>query len=160
MWAPDFYVVTYTGDKESRSVIRENEFSFEDNAIRSGKKVFRMKVSAPHPRGGPQRGSGSVAGAAGALRSGGGPSAPLEACGQQRASLQAELPASCGCCHKAPQVGWLTTDLVSPGSGGLESGVEVSAGPRASEGTRGGSFLPPLASGGCWRSSAHSLAHN
>lgn len=46
MWAPDFYVVTYTGDKESRSVIRENEFSFEDNAIRGGKKVFRMKVSA------------------------------------------------------------------------------------------------------------------
>ncbi|KAG8505555.1 Chromodomain-helicase-DNA-binding protein 5 [Galemys pyrenaicus] len=43
MWAPDFYVVTYTGDKESRSVIRENEFSFEDNAVRSGKKVFRMK---------------------------------------------------------------------------------------------------------------------
>ncbi|KAM7323866.1 hypothetical protein ACRRTK_016171 [Alexandromys fortis] len=43
MWAPDFYVVTYTGDKESRSVIRENEFSFEDNAIRGGKKVFRMK---------------------------------------------------------------------------------------------------------------------
>uniref|UniRef100_A0A8C8BLB8 Chromodomain helicase DNA binding protein 5 n=1 Tax=Otus sunia TaxID=257818 RepID=A0A8C8BLB8_9STRI len=46
MWAPDFYVVTYTGDKESRSVIRENEFSFEDNAIRSGKKVFRMKKEA------------------------------------------------------------------------------------------------------------------
>lgn len=49
MWAPDFYVVTYTGDKESRSVIRENEFSFEDNAIRSGKKVFRMKVTALSP---------------------------------------------------------------------------------------------------------------
>uniref|UniRef100_A0A8D0BJY0 Chromodomain helicase DNA binding protein 5 n=1 Tax=Salvator merianae TaxID=96440 RepID=A0A8D0BJY0_SALMN len=46
MWAPDFYVVTYTGDKESRSVIRENEFSFEDNAIRSGKKVFRLKKEA------------------------------------------------------------------------------------------------------------------
>ncbi|XP_074017589.1 chromodomain-helicase-DNA-binding protein 5 [Numenius arquata] len=46
MWAPDFYVVTYTGDKESRSVIRDNEFSFEDNAIRSGKKVFRMKKEA------------------------------------------------------------------------------------------------------------------
>uniref|UniRef100_A0A670J335 Chromodomain helicase DNA binding protein 5 n=1 Tax=Podarcis muralis TaxID=64176 RepID=A0A670J335_PODMU len=46
MWAPEFYVVTYTGDKESRSVIRENEFSFEDNAIRSGKKVFRMKKEA------------------------------------------------------------------------------------------------------------------
>lgn len=50
MWAPDFYVVTYTGDKESRSVIRENEFSFEDNAIRGGKKVFRMKVSAVFTR--------------------------------------------------------------------------------------------------------------
>nr|XP_033778251.1 chromodomain-helicase-DNA-binding protein 5 isoform X9 [Geotrypetes seraphini] len=46
MWAPDFYVVTYTGDKESRAIIRENEFSFEDNAIRSGKKVFRMKKEA------------------------------------------------------------------------------------------------------------------
>ncbi|KAM4651215.1 chromodomain-helicase-DNA-binding protein 5 [Discoglossus pictus] len=46
MWAPEFYVVTYTGDKDSRAVIRENEFSFEDNAIRSGKKVFRMKKEA------------------------------------------------------------------------------------------------------------------
>ncbi|XP_069466381.1 chromodomain-helicase-DNA-binding protein 5 isoform X3 [Ambystoma mexicanum] len=46
MWAPEFYVVTYTGDKESRAVIRENEFSFEDNAIKSGKKVFRMKKEA------------------------------------------------------------------------------------------------------------------
>ena len=54
MWAPDFYVVTYTGDKESRSVIRENEFSFEDNAIRGGKKVFRMKVSVHIPRPMPQ----------------------------------------------------------------------------------------------------------
>uniref|UniRef100_A0A673BDR7 Helicase ATP-binding domain-containing protein n=1 Tax=Sphaeramia orbicularis TaxID=375764 RepID=A0A673BDR7_9TELE len=25
MWAPDFYVVTYTGDKDSRAIIRENE---------------------------------------------------------------------------------------------------------------------------------------
>nr|XP_008121362.1 PREDICTED: chromodomain-helicase-DNA-binding protein 5 isoform X2 [Anolis carolinensis] len=46
MWAPEFYVVTYTGDKESRAVIRENEFSFEDNAIRGGKKVFRIKKEA------------------------------------------------------------------------------------------------------------------
>ncbi|KAG9482006.1 hypothetical protein GDO78_010958, partial [Eleutherodactylus coqui] len=46
MWAPEFYVVTYTGDKDSRAVIRENEFSFEDNAIKSGKKVFRMKKEA------------------------------------------------------------------------------------------------------------------
>ncbi|XP_063173770.1 chromodomain-helicase-DNA-binding protein 5 [Candoia aspera] len=46
MWAPDFYVVTYTGDKESRSMIRENEFSFEDSSVRTGKKVFRMKKEA------------------------------------------------------------------------------------------------------------------
>uniref|UniRef100_A0A673LEC9 Chromodomain-helicase-DNA-binding protein 5-like n=1 Tax=Sinocyclocheilus rhinocerous TaxID=307959 RepID=A0A673LEC9_9TELE len=42
MWAPDFYVVTYTGDKESRAVIRENEFTFEE--VKLGRKVFRMKV--------------------------------------------------------------------------------------------------------------------
>lgn len=28
-WAPDMYVVTYTGDKEARAVIRKHEFSFE-----------------------------------------------------------------------------------------------------------------------------------
>jgi SNF2 family DNA or RNA helicase len=28
-WAPDLYVVTYTGDKEARSIIRKHEFSFE-----------------------------------------------------------------------------------------------------------------------------------
>ena len=39
------YVVTYVGDKDSRAVIRENEFTFEDNAIRGGKKASRMKVS-------------------------------------------------------------------------------------------------------------------
>lgn len=44
MWAPDMYVVTYVGDKDSRAVIRENEFSFEDNAVRGGKKASRMKV--------------------------------------------------------------------------------------------------------------------
>uniref|UniRef100_A0A8C8A1R8 Chromodomain helicase DNA binding protein 4a n=1 Tax=Oryzias sinensis TaxID=183150 RepID=A0A8C8A1R8_9TELE len=44
MWAPDMYVVTYIGDKDSRAVIRENEFSFEDNAIRGGKRASRMKV--------------------------------------------------------------------------------------------------------------------
>lgn len=46
MWAPDMYVVTYVGDKDSRAVIRENEFSFEDNAIRGGKKASRMKVGS------------------------------------------------------------------------------------------------------------------
>ncbi|KAG8431523.1 hypothetical protein GDO86_018422 [Hymenochirus boettgeri] len=44
MWAPDFYVVTYTGDKDSRSVIRENEFSYQDNAMKGGKKAFKMKA--------------------------------------------------------------------------------------------------------------------
>ncbi|XP_063041546.1 chromodomain-helicase-DNA-binding protein 4a isoform X2 [Engraulis encrasicolus] len=43
LWAPDMYVVTYVGDKDSRAVIRENEFTFEDNAIRGGKKASRMK---------------------------------------------------------------------------------------------------------------------
>ncbi|XP_041946627.1 chromodomain-helicase-DNA-binding protein 5 isoform X2 [Alosa sapidissima] len=47
MWAPDFYVVTYTGDKDSRAVIRENEFTFEDTAVKSGRKVFRMKKDTP-----------------------------------------------------------------------------------------------------------------
>uniref|UniRef100_A0A8C9TKM4 Chromodomain helicase DNA binding protein 4 n=1 Tax=Scleropages formosus TaxID=113540 RepID=A0A8C9TKM4_SCLFO len=46
MWAPDMYVVTYVGDKDSRAVIRENEFTFEDNAIRGGKKASRMKKEA------------------------------------------------------------------------------------------------------------------
>lgn len=44
LWAPDMYVVTYIGDKDSRAVIRENEFSFEGNAIRGGKKASKMKV--------------------------------------------------------------------------------------------------------------------
>ncbi|XP_074930248.1 LOW QUALITY PROTEIN: chromodomain-helicase-DNA-binding protein 4 [Cottoperca gobio] len=43
LWAPDMYVVTYVGDKDSRAVIRENEFSFEGNAIRGGEKASRMK---------------------------------------------------------------------------------------------------------------------
>ncbi|KAK0098849.1 hypothetical protein PV326_001415 [Microctonus aethiopoides] len=36
-WAPDFYCVTYVGDKDSRIVIRENEMSFEEGAVRSGR---------------------------------------------------------------------------------------------------------------------------
>ena len=45
LWAPDFYVVSYVGDKESRIVIRENELSFEDNAVRKGDKASRIKAS-------------------------------------------------------------------------------------------------------------------
>lgn len=43
MWAPDFYVVTYTGDKDSRAIIRENEFTFDDS-IKTGKKAFKLRV--------------------------------------------------------------------------------------------------------------------
>ncbi|XP_063786894.1 chromodomain-helicase-DNA-binding protein 3 isoform X3 [Pseudophryne corroboree] len=46
MWAPDFYVVTYTGDKDSRAVIRENEFSYQNNVMKGGKKAFKMKAQA------------------------------------------------------------------------------------------------------------------
>lgn len=37
LWAPDFYCITYVGDKDSRAVIRENELSFEEGAVRSGR---------------------------------------------------------------------------------------------------------------------------
>ncbi|XP_034020722.1 LOW QUALITY PROTEIN: chromodomain-helicase-DNA-binding protein 3 [Thalassophryne amazonica] len=47
MWAPDFYVVTYTGDKDSRAMIRENEFSFDDGAVKGGKKAFKMRREVP-----------------------------------------------------------------------------------------------------------------
>ncbi|XP_042257215.1 chromodomain-helicase-DNA-binding protein 3 isoform X1 [Thunnus maccoyii] len=47
MWAPDFYVVTYTGDKDSRAIIRENEFSFDDTAVKQGKKTFKLRREAP-----------------------------------------------------------------------------------------------------------------
>lgn len=46
VWAPDFYVVTYIGDKDSRSVIREHELSFDDNAIKGGPKATRLKKDA------------------------------------------------------------------------------------------------------------------
>uniref|UniRef100_A0A5S6QHK0 Chromodomain-helicase-DNA-binding protein 3 n=1 Tax=Trichuris muris TaxID=70415 RepID=A0A5S6QHK0_TRIMR len=43
-WAPDFYVVTYIGDKDSRSVIREHEFSFVEGACKAGPKAYRMRT--------------------------------------------------------------------------------------------------------------------
>ncbi|XP_013871645.1 chromodomain-helicase-DNA-binding protein 3 isoform X2 [Austrofundulus limnaeus] len=46
MWAPDFYVVTYTGDKDSRAIIRENEFTFDDS-VKTGKKAFKLRREAP-----------------------------------------------------------------------------------------------------------------
>uniref|UniRef100_A0A182N9R5 Chromodomain-helicase-DNA-binding protein Mi-2 homolog n=1 Tax=Anopheles dirus TaxID=7168 RepID=A0A182N9R5_9DIPT len=44
-WAPDFYCITYIGDKESRAVIRENEISFEEGAVRGG-KASRIRASS------------------------------------------------------------------------------------------------------------------
>nr|XP_018668322.1 chromodomain-helicase-DNA-binding protein 4 isoform X1 [Ciona intestinalis] len=43
LWAPNLYVVSYYGDRDSRAVIRDNEFSYDDNAIRSGAKASRLK---------------------------------------------------------------------------------------------------------------------
>jgi chromodomain-helicase-DNA-binding protein 4 len=45
LWAPEFYVVSYVGDKDSRAVIREHEMSFEENAVRKGDKASRIKAS-------------------------------------------------------------------------------------------------------------------
>lgn len=42
-WAPGFYVVNYTGHKESWMVIRENELSFDSDAVRSGYKASRVR---------------------------------------------------------------------------------------------------------------------
>lgn len=47
VWAPDFYVVTYIGDKDSRAVIREHELSFEEGAVRSGAKASRIRKDTP-----------------------------------------------------------------------------------------------------------------
>ncbi|RWS16916.1 chromodomain-helicase-DNA-binding protein Mi-2-like protein [Dinothrombium tinctorium] len=47
VWAPDFYVVTYIGDKDSRAVIREHELSFEEGAVRGGFKASRIKKDSP-----------------------------------------------------------------------------------------------------------------
>ncbi|XP_059476340.1 chromodomain-helicase-DNA-binding protein Mi-2 homolog isoform X2 [Neocloeon triangulifer] len=44
-WAPDFYCVTYVGDKDSRMVIREHELSFDENAVRGGTRVSKMRSS-------------------------------------------------------------------------------------------------------------------
>ncbi|XP_015781829.1 chromodomain-helicase-DNA-binding protein Mi-2 homolog [Tetranychus urticae] len=47
VWAPDFYVVTYIGDKDSRAVIREHELSFEEGAVRGGFKASRIRKECP-----------------------------------------------------------------------------------------------------------------
>lgn len=44
LWAPDFYCITYVGDKDSRAVIRENELTFEEGACRG--RQMRIKSSS------------------------------------------------------------------------------------------------------------------
>ncbi|CAH1259651.1 unnamed protein product [Diabrotica balteata] len=44
-WAPDFYCITYVGDKDCRAVIRENELSFEDGAVR-GSRASRIRAGS------------------------------------------------------------------------------------------------------------------
>ncbi|XP_037904696.1 chromodomain-helicase-DNA-binding protein Mi-2 homolog [Hermetia illucens] len=46
VWAPDFYCITYVGDKDCRAVIRENELSFEEGAVRYGGKASRIRASS------------------------------------------------------------------------------------------------------------------
>lgn len=46
LWAPDFYCVTYVGDKDSRSTLREHELTFnEDGAPRANSKPTRLRTS-------------------------------------------------------------------------------------------------------------------
>lgn len=46
IWAPQLYVVSYFGDKDSRSTIRENELTFdEDGAPRSGSAPSKLRTS-------------------------------------------------------------------------------------------------------------------
>lgn len=45
LWCPDFYVVTYVGDRDSRVVLREHEFSFVEGAVKSGPKATKMKTT-------------------------------------------------------------------------------------------------------------------
>lgn len=43
LWAPDFYCITYVGDKDARAVIRENELSFDENATRFAGRPSKMR---------------------------------------------------------------------------------------------------------------------
>ncbi|XP_076265787.1 chromodomain-helicase-DNA-binding protein Mi-2 homolog isoform X2 [Rhynchophorus ferrugineus] len=45
-WAPDFYCITYVGDKDSRAVIRENELSFEEGAIARSGRASKIRAGS------------------------------------------------------------------------------------------------------------------
>lgn len=44
LWAPEMYVVTYLGPKDARQILRENEFSFDQDAIRGGKVASKFRA--------------------------------------------------------------------------------------------------------------------
>lgn len=46
LWAPDFYCITYVGDKDSRAIIRENELSFEEGAVRGGARPSKLRSNS------------------------------------------------------------------------------------------------------------------
>lgn len=46
-WAPDMYVVTYAGDKVCRATIRNNDFSFDEDSVKSGLKPHKLKKDHP-----------------------------------------------------------------------------------------------------------------
>ncbi|CAG9761101.1 unnamed protein product [Ceutorhynchus assimilis] len=45
-WAPDFYCITYVGDKDCRAVIRENELTFEEGAVARSGRASKIKASS------------------------------------------------------------------------------------------------------------------
>lgn len=42
-WAPDMYVVTYSGNRDNRAVIRNWEMSFDEESIKRGTKAYKVK---------------------------------------------------------------------------------------------------------------------
>ncbi|XP_065656316.1 chromodomain-helicase-DNA-binding protein 3 isoform X8 [Hydra vulgaris] len=42
-WAPNMYVVTYSGNRENRQVIRNYEMTFDDDSMRKGQKAYKVK---------------------------------------------------------------------------------------------------------------------
>ncbi|XP_050310914.1 chromodomain-helicase-DNA-binding protein Mi-2 homolog [Anthonomus grandis grandis] len=45
-WAPDFYCITYVGDKDCRAVIRENELTFEEGAVARAGKASKLRATS------------------------------------------------------------------------------------------------------------------
>ncbi|PFX26138.1 chromodomain-helicase-DNA-binding protein 4-like isoform X3 [Stylophora pistillata] len=46
-WAPDMYCVTYAGDKVCRATIRNHDFSFDEDAVKTGLKPHKLKKDHP-----------------------------------------------------------------------------------------------------------------